>query len=406
MKIHFYLDRRKGKTEKLPVFLHFWHSGQLLRVFTGEHADPEDWDTDSERIKPGVTGEEEINRLLLSMESEVLSLVRQYKTVRKQVNVKYLRENLTFLNEKEKDFFSIWDEFIKAGSDEKKWGQGMVRRLEILKMHLKNINVIYHRIAFNRINDKFYRALLEYHDNQGFNSNYATRNLELFRWFMNWASEKGYTSNLAYRKFRSPAAEKRTSFENLCLTESELIELFLLETNSTILETVKDMFCLASFTGLRYSDLAKLEKASIIDNNLVIIRNKPASRIEIPLTNMARIITEKYINTPGNRLFPSIPIQEFNICLKELGRMAGINTPVTGTKINVQTDSGKVVRKWELMSSLFARRTFISMGVNKGISIETMCDLTGNLAGTIIPFYKTGKSSKEAEMEKLNLLIK
>jgi integrase len=405
MKIHFYLDRRKGKTEKLPVFLHFWHNGQLLRIFTGEHADQKDWDPDTERVRPDVRGAGEINRLLQSMESEILNLVRQYKTVRKQVNVKYLRENLTFLNEKEKDFFSIWDEFIRKGYEEKKWGQGMVRRLEILKMHLKNINVFY-RVSFNRINDKFYRTFLEYHERHGFNSNYAARNLELFRWFMNWASEEGYTSNLAYRKFRSPVAEKRTNFENYSLTESELIELFLLETNITVLETVKDMFCLACFTGLRYSDLEKLEKTNFVDNNLVIHRTKPASRIEIPLTNVARFITEKYINNPEKHLFPSIPIQEFNNYLKELGKMAGINAPVPGNRKRIQTDSNKVVRKWELMSSLFARRTFINLGVTRGISIETMCELTGNLAGTIIPFYKARKSSKEVEMEKLNILIK
>ena len=112
------------------------------------------------------------------------------------------------------------------------------------------------------------------------------------------------------------------------------------------------------------------------------------------------------MNTPGKRLFPSIPIQEFNNYIKELGRMAGINAPITGIRKRINTDPGKVVRKWELMSSLFARRTFINLGVTRGISIETMCDLTGNLAGTIIPFYKARKSSKQAEMEKLNLLIK
>lgn len=402
MKIHFYLDRRKGKTSKLPVFLHFWHNGQLLRIFTGEHADLEDWDPVSERIKPGISGANDINMLLQSMESEVLSLVRQYKTVRKKVNIKYLKGNLTFMNEKEKDFFSIWDEFIRTGADEKKWGQGMVRRLEILKMHLKNINVNY-RIAFNRINEKFYRAFLEYHTNQGFNTNYAARNLELFRWFMNWASGKGYTNNLIYRKFRTPSTEKRTSYEDIFLTESELTGLYLVETDLSILQTVRDMFCFACFTGLRYSDLVKLEKTDFINNNLVIVRIKPVSRIEIPLTNIARIIADKYLCNPGNRLFPLIPIQEFNIHIKELGRMAGISSPVVSNTKGHQEDSGKIIHKWEVMSSLFARRTFINLGVARGISIETMCELTGNLAGTIMPFYRARKIPKESEIQKLNI---
>jgi site-specific recombinase XerD len=402
MKIHFYLDRRKGKTSKLPVFLHFWHNGQLLRIFTGEHADPDGRDPVSERIKPGVNGAEDINMLLESMESEVLSLVRQYKTARKQVNIKYLKGNLTFLNEKEKDFFSIWDEFIRTGADEKKWGQGMVRRLEILKMHLKNININY-RIAFNRINEKFYRAFLEYHTNQRFNINYAARNLELFRWFMNWASGKGYTNNLIYRKFRTPSTVKRTSYEDLYLTESELTGLYLVETDKSILQTVRDMFCFACFTGLRYSDLVKLEKTNFIDNNLVIVRTKPASRIEIPLTNIARIIIDKYLSNPGKKLFPLIHIQKFNIHLKELGRIAGISSPVAPNIKRPQEDSGRIMRKWEVLSSLFARRTFINLGVARGISIETMCELTGNLAGTIMPFYKARKITKENEILKLNI---
>ena len=294
MKIHFYLDRRKGKTEQLPVFLQFWYKGQLLRVFTGEHCNPEDWDPDSERVKPDVSGAEEINRLFRSMESEVFTLVRQIKTVRKQVNIKYLKDNLTFLNDKEKDFFSIWEEFIRVGFTEKRWGQGMVRRLEILKMHLKNINKKY-RIVFGTINEKFYKVFLEYHNLQGFNSNYSSRNLELFRCFMNWASAEGYTHNLTYKKFRSPADQK-LNYKELFLSETELIDLYLLEPEGTILDTVRDMFCFACFTGLRYSDIIKLEKANFDDNKLAILRTRPALKIEVPLTNLARLIADKYMN--------------------------------------------------------------------------------------------------------------
>ena len=100
MKIHFYLDRRKGKTDRLPVFLQFWHKGQLLRVFTGEHCNLNDWDSDNERVKPDIMGASEINKLFQSMESEVLALVRQIKIVRKHVNMDYLKDNLTFMNEK------------------------------------------------------------------------------------------------------------------------------------------------------------------------------------------------------------------------------------------------------------------------------------------------------------------
>jgi len=402
MRIHFYLDRRKGKTDRLPVFLQFWHKGQLLRVFTCEHCNHKDWDSKKERVKPNVEGAAEINRLFQSMESEVLALVRQIKTARKNVNMDYLKDNLTFINEKEKNFFSLWEEFIRSGFAEKQWGQGMVRRMEILKMHLKNINKKY-GISFNSINEKFYRAFFEYHDRQGFNSNYATRNLELFRWFMNWATEEGYTHNMGYRKFKSPAG-KKTNSDDLYLTETELIELFMSETEGTALDPVRDMFCLACFTGLRYSDIVKLERVNFENDKLTIWRTKPKIKIEVPFTNLARIITEKYMAGSENRLFPAISIQNYNRYLKELGRIAGINAPVMGRKRGPQVDSGKVFRKWEMMSSLFARRTFINLGVSRGIGLEAMCELTGSLAGTIIPYYKARSIHKETEMQKINIL--
>ena len=402
MKIHYYLDRRKGKTEQLPVFLQLWFKGQLLRTFTGEHCNLEDWDTKSERIKTDVPGASERNRLFQSMQNEVMSLVWKIKTAREPLNIDYLKENLSFLNGTERNFFSLWEEFVNAGYSDQKWGQGMVRRLEILKMHLKNINKKY-RIEFNTINEKFNKAFLEYFNRQGFNLNYAIRNLELFRWFMNWASIEGYNHNMTYRKFKSPAGEK-IKYDELYLTERELMELFRIETNSIEMDTVKDMFCFSCFTGLRYSDLVKLENRNFKDDKMIISRIKPSLILEIPLTNVARMILDKYYSDAEERLFPHITIQDFNRNIKELGRMAGINAPVLGRNIRKNNKAGVPLKKWELMSSLFARRTFINLGVNKGIGLEVMCELTGNLAGTISHYYRAKSHHKETEMQKLNIL--
>lgn len=402
MKIHFYLDRRKGKTERLPVFLQFWIKGQLLRTFTGEHCNLDDWDTDNERIKPDVTGALEINRLFQSMQEEIKSLVWQAKTVRMPLTLHDLKDNLSFLNGKERNFFSLWEEFIKTGYADKKWGEGMVRRLQILKMHLLNINKNY-RIEFNTINEKFYKAFLEYNNRQGFNMNYAIKNLELFRWFMNWASIEGFNHNMTFRKFKSPAV-KKINYEELFLTEKEMMDLFRLETGSIGMEVIKDMFCFSCFTGLRYSDLVKLENKHFEGDKLIIQRSKSSVTIEIPMTDVARIILDKYHSDSKDRLFPTITIQDYNRNIKELGRLAGINTPVMGRNIRRNSEVVKPLKKWELMSSLFARRTFINLGVNKGIGLEMMCELTGNLAGTIIHYYKARSLSKETEMQKLNIL--
>jgi len=401
MKIHFYLDRRKGRTERLPVFLQFWIKGQLLRTFTGEHCNIVDWDPDKERIKTNVAGASEINRLFQSMQEEIQSLVWKTKTARVPVTVNYLKDNLSFMNGKERNFFSLWEDFINSGYADNKWGEGMVRRLKILKMHLMNINKKY-KIDFYTVNEKFYKAFLEYNDRQGFHISYAIKNLELFRWFMNWASIEGYNHNMTFRKFKSPAGEK-INYEELYLTEKELMDLFRLQTDSIGLEVIKDMFCFSCFTGLRYSDLMKIENGNLEGDKLIIRRPKPSVTIEIPLTDAARMIFDKYHSDSKDRLFPPISIQDFNRNIKELGRMAGIHTPVMIQDIRKNNKVVKQFKKWELMSSVFARRTFINLGVNRGIGLEMMCELTGNLAGTIIHYYKARSLEKETEMQKLNI---
>jgi integrase len=401
MKIHFYLDRRKGKTVQLPVFMQFWLNGQLFRTFTGEHCDPEDWDIYSERIRPDVNNASEINRLLQSMQDEVLSLIRKTKTVRAPLTISYLKENLSFLNSKERDFFSLADEFIRTGYSEKKWGIGMVKRLEILKMHLRKIDKNY-KVSFQNINENFYKVFLEYNSNQGFNISYLVKNLELLRCFLNWASLEGYNRNMTYRTFKSPAVQK-ADYEEIYLTEKELMKICQMETDDPELEVVKDMFCLCCFTGLRYSDVLKLENKNLTGNKLIVKRQKPPVTIEIPLIDITRNILNKYNSDPDKKLFPSLSIQEYNSCIKELGRMAGIHSPVMGRNIRGDNKSGIPVKKWKLMSSLCARRTFIKLGVNRGIGLEVMSDLTGNQSGTIRHYYKISDAHKETQMQKLNI---
>lgn len=305
------------------------------------------------------------------------------------------------MNGKERDFFEIWDEFNHKGFADKKWGEGMVRRLEILKMHLKNIHKK-HKVGFNSIDEKFYHSFLNYHYKQGFNTSYAVRNLELFRWFMNWASVEGYNQKMKYRKFKPPV-DGKISHDELFLSEAELQKLFRLETYDSTLETVKDMFCLSCLTGMRYSDIIKLESSNFAEDRIVIYRSKPAMKLEIPLTGIARDILDKYHTFSEGRLFPVISIQDFNKNLKELGKMAGINSRVRTRGKSRGTLSQDTLQKWEVLSSLFARRTFINLGVSKGIGMEVMCELTGNQPGTLMHYYKTGKSRSEEEMQKINI---
>lgn len=402
MKVHFYLDRRKGKAERLPIFMHFWYKGKLLRVFTGEHCDPEEWDRTAERIKPGKDGVAEINKLLQSMGEEVLMIVRNARTGRRSVDIDFIRANLTFIKGTGRDFFSVWDEFINKQSVAKEWSTGMVRRFDILRMHLKIMDK-QRRISFYDIDDHFYDRFIEYHHQQGFRKSYAARNLELFRWFMNWVTFNGYNLNMAYKNFKPPKSEPESD-EGKYLTADELMKLVKLNTNNPVLETVKDIFCFGCLTGLRYADLIRLGEEHVIDGKLMYIRAKPIINLEIPLVDIAIKILNKYRHGTNGQIFPVLSIQDFNRHLKLLGRIAGLNAPVPLKDNHGTRSGGQTCRKWELLSSKYTRRTFVKLGVERGIGLEVMCELTGNLPGTIKNYYHIRSDHKKAEMQKLNML--
>jgi len=384
--------------------MHFWYKGKLLRVYTGEHCNPGDWDRERERIIPGSEVASEINNLLQSIEEEVLSIVRSARINRIPVDIDYIRDHLTFLTGQERGFFNIWEEFVIKESVEKEWSTGMVRRFDILKMHL-NILDKQSRINFHTINDKFYHMFIEYHLQQGFQKSYAARNLELFRWFMNWATLKGYNMNMTYKNFKMPK-EEHIIYGGRFLTADELIKLYKLNTDDALMESVKDIFCFGCLTGLRYTDILKLEEKHISESKLIYTREKPKIEVEIPLIDMARKILEKYRSGNNGIIFPDTPIQIFNKSLKQLGKLAGLTDPVT-IKYNDRNGTvEKNYKKWEVLSSKFTKWTFLNLGVEMGIGLEVMSELTGNRPGTLRNYYQMKKYDKNAEMRKLNILFK
>jgi len=399
MKIHFYLDRRKGRENSLPVFLQYWHEGELLRVFTGEHCDIDSWDKKAERISKNVPGADVTNELFASMEEEVVRIVREAKVIRETLSVKDIRQKLTFVSGAAKDFFKVWDEFVDFESTEKDWTAGTIKRIQVVKSHLIKMNRFY-RINFQSINNNFYKNFLKYHADLGYKTTYARRNLDILKWFMNWAAEKGYRVNMEYRKIKP--AKERVIADQVILNQKELARLAKYQSESKKSMLVKDVFLFGCMTGLGYSEISQLTRKDIQNGKIKYTPKKVSRSVEVPIVETARHIIDRYSNNENKHLFKLPPIQYYNVHLKKIGKESGLNEKVTiqysiGDKI-----MEKSFRKWELLSSKVARKTFINIGAEKGIGLEVMSELSGYLPGTIRSFYKLKDKLIKNEITKLN----
>jgi site-specific recombinase XerD len=174
---------------------------------------------------------------------------------------------------------------------------------------------------------------------------------------MDWVSKDPF---LLYKlKFQ------RTEREFLLIEELELLHN--VELNEVRLETCRDLFLFACYTGLAYIDLFNLRADNIvmgIDGELWLrtSRQKTQTRVSVPLLSQAIIILNKYKNNVGliraGRVLPCLSNQKMNDYLKEIAAICNIN---------------------KNMTFHLARHTFATtITLNNGIPLETVSKMLGH----------------------------
>ena len=77
--------------------------------------------------------------------------------------------------------------------------------------------------------------------------------------FLHWAKERNYYNGNIYDKLRVEEPEKEVIF----LSMDEIFMLLNYDFKNSRLEKVRDLYCFACFTGLRYSDVISLKREHI-----------------------------------------------------------------------------------------------------------------------------------------------
>lgn len=99
------------------------------------------------------------------------------------------------------------------------------------------------------------------------------------------------------------------------------------------LQLTRDLFVFCCYTGLAYSEMARLEKQNIqigFDqlNWIQMKREKTQRQISIPILPKAQEIINKYSDS-HQAIFPTISNQKFNSYLKEIADIVGIQKRLT-----------------------------------------------------------------------------
>ncbi len=245
-------------------------------------------------------------------------------------------------------------------------------------------------------------------DVTGLKNSTIRKKLDYLAWFMNWATDHGHNTNMAYKTFRPTL--KATQKKVIYLTKQELDRLKQLSIpqECSHLESVRDVFLFCCFSGLRHSDAYNLRRNDIKGDHIEVTTVKTADSIIIELNGVTRSILDKYKNCDfaGNKALPVIQNQPMNRELKELCKLAGINERIRITTYKGNKRKDEIKEKWELVGTHTGRRTFIVNALSLGIPPNVVMKWTGHSDyKSMKPYIDIVDSIKASEMVKLDSLL-
>jgi site-specific recombinase XerD len=202
------------------------------------------------------------------------------------------------------------------------------------------------------------------------------------RCFILWAIEKGLCNTNPFRGYSMKTPVYGTPIY-ITLEERDII-LHTEFTDRPALAVQRDVFVFQCLVGCRVGDLIKLKKCNRINGAIEYIPRKTmdgrTNTIRVPLNETAKPLLDKYADTPGDQLMPFISQVNYNLALKEIFTIAGINRIVT--VINPQTREEEQKPLNEIASSHIARRTFIGNLYKKVKDPSLVGSLSGHKDGS------------------------
>lgn len=435
---------------RYQIRLRVTFNGQRLDLKTGcQVVDLEAWDNEAQLVKSGYKGPKgetalTINNELRNIKDQMDATFKFFEATDKIPTVDELRkmyeerlngtvpkrpvpEPKKERKPKAPDFFEVYNLFLKECGEKNAWTKATFEKMESLRVDLvafkKDVSfsdlseaTLTEFVAYLRDEKVLHcprkkkgeRKKYDKEDLVGLKNSSIDKKLGYLRWFLNWATERGYNTNIAYRTFRPTL--KKTQKRVIYLSKDEMARVKALELSGdkAYLDPIRDVFFFCCFSGLRHSDVNNLRRSDIKGNHIEITTVKTADSISIELNDVTEAILGKYKDIPfkDNKALPNYSNQAMNRDIKELCRLAGIDEEirVTTYKGNVRKD--EIHPKWELVGTHTGRRTFIVNALSLGIPPNVVMKWTGhNDYKSMKPYIDIVDDIKATSMTKFNGLL-
>lgn len=258
--------------------------------------------------------------------------------------------------------------------------------LKRIKLKTKEIDLKFHAgfTSYLKLDKKYGSTLIEKYISQ-------------IKYFVKEAKMEGYKTSVEIESSKFTFVRDETI--DTYLNESEIDTIFNLDlSENTSLDNSRDLLIVGVWTGLRVSDLKRINAFNISENRISIAgTEKNNAFVEIPIHPQLKYVLEKRKN-----ILPELTEQNFNINIKKVCQVAKINEVILGSIKDPETNRKKVdyYEKYKLISSHTCRRSFVSNHYGKLDDKTIMAISTHKSHSQFLRYVKTSLKEHANKLEK------
>jgi integrase len=398
--IRFELREEKiQKSGKAPIGIIYSVKGQRKRLSTGQVIYPFNWDGKAQKgvylpLKEVKRKAPELPNDLMLTDIEIKEINSELDAISLQIDKierGYLKDQVAFssemvvtqlkgkspealkVEEANKYIFNFIDRYLEEESTSRSKGSLSVYRqlkvhLEAYEKHRK------YRIVFADLNPQFFQSFAKYLiEHRGIANTTMQKQLRTLKTFLGYAKKNKVAIDESYKDYKI----ERENLDVFTLTKKEFDALYSLDLSNNIrLSKIRDVFCFACVTGLRYSDLKQLKREHVKKTEIVLTMIKTKDKLHIPLSKYSQEILNKYLN--DYYPLPVISAANMNLYVKELGKLADIIEPTEKVRFKGIKRVTEVKPKYEFITVHTGRKTFVTLSLELGMTAEEVMAITGH----------------------------
>lgn len=388
-RILFFINKKSLKTNGLAsIMIRITINGNSTQFNSKIEIDPEYWNQKSQSVtaEPYLYINQEIatmrnrlQRIYMDLSSKLqhvsaLRLKESYLSNSKEMYISYqFKQQMAIFRTPTGRSISTNTKSI--------YERTLARLLYFLKKKHKKIDILIQEIDYFFL-EKFYTFLRTEYE---ISHNSASKYMKRFAAVMNYAYK---IKVLQVNPFDQYTFREEKIYRP-CLTQPEIERIAQKRFSTPRLNRIKDIFVFCCFTGLSFSDIFEVKLSNIEDRGdnywLIFPRVKTRILSEIPMLEIPMEIIKRYhldfpkIKDRNMPVFKKITNQKTNEYLKEIAEICGIT---------------------KNMTFHIARKSFATMALDNGVSIESISKMLGHSSVRTTERYITISNAKiEREME-------